>query len=50
MAKITSFQKHSIELKLGATVDGLNTSDKSLSLSGGEKISYDALLIATGSM
>jgi len=43
-------QKYGIELKLGATVEAVDTNQNNLSLAGGETISYDALLIATGSV
>ncbi len=42
------FDERKIELRLGANVDAIDTKAKSLALSGGEKIAYDNLVLATG--
>lgn len=42
------FDEQKIELRLGAAVDSIDTKSKLLTLSGGEKLSYDHLVLATG--
>ena len=43
------YDDHNIDLKPGCRVDSINRSDKSISLSNGETLSYSQLMIATGS-
>jgi 3-phenylpropionate/trans-cinnamate dioxygenase ferredoxin reductase subunit len=43
------YAEHDVELRLGATVTGLHRSAHEIELSGGERIGYDKLLLATGS-
>ena len=40
---------HDVALRLGTTVTGLHRSAHEIELSGGERIAYDKLLLATGS-
>lgn len=42
------YAEHSIELRLGTRVKHIDTSTKTLQLENGEKVSYGALLLATG--
>jgi 3-phenylpropionate/trans-cinnamate dioxygenase ferredoxin reductase component len=43
------YSKHDIELRLGTTAVDLNTSTSELTLDDGDRLSYDRLLLATGS-
>jgi 3-phenylpropionate/trans-cinnamate dioxygenase ferredoxin reductase subunit len=43
------YSKHDIELRLGTTAVDLNTSTRELTLDDGDRLSYDRLLLATGS-
>ena len=42
------YEDQKITLKLGATIERLDTKAKTVALKGGESLSYDALLLATG--
>ena len=43
------YSEHDIELRLGTTAVELNASSKELTLGNGDRLSYDRLLLATGS-
>ena len=43
------YAEHDIELHLGTTATGLDTSSNELELAGGARLRYDRLLLATGS-
>ena len=43
------YSEHDIELRLGTTAVDLNASSKELTLGNGDRLSYDRLLLATGS-
>jgi 3-phenylpropionate/trans-cinnamate dioxygenase ferredoxin reductase subunit len=43
------YAEHDVELQLGATVTGLHRASHEIELAGGERLSYDKLLLATGS-
>ena len=43
------YSEHDIELRLGTTAVDLNTSTSELTLDDGDRLSYDRLLLATGS-
>jgi 3-phenylpropionate/trans-cinnamate dioxygenase ferredoxin reductase component len=43
------YSEHDIELRLGTTAIDLNTSSNELTLDDGDRLSYDRLLLATGS-
>ncbi len=43
------YTQHGIELRLGARAASINVDGKSVSLTSGEKLGYDKLVIATGS-
>jgi 3-phenylpropionate/trans-cinnamate dioxygenase ferredoxin reductase subunit len=43
------YSEHDIELRLGTTAVDLNTSSNELTLDDGDRLSYDRLLLATGS-
>ena len=43
------YSEHDIELRLGTTAAELNASSKELTLGNGDRLSYDRLLLATGS-
>jgi 3-phenylpropionate/trans-cinnamate dioxygenase ferredoxin reductase subunit len=43
------YADHDIELRLGTTAVGLNTSSNELTLDDGDRLRYDRLLLATGS-
>ena len=43
------YDAHAVELRLGTTVTAIDRGRRELALSGGERISYDTLLLATGS-
>lgn len=43
------YAENNIELKLGTTVESIDTTNKSLVLAGGETVSYDKLILASGS-
>jgi 3-phenylpropionate/trans-cinnamate dioxygenase ferredoxin reductase subunit len=43
------YSEHDIELRLGTTAVDLNTSSRELTLDDGDRLSYDRLLLATGS-
>jgi 3-phenylpropionate/trans-cinnamate dioxygenase ferredoxin reductase subunit len=42
------YDDHDIELRLGTTVERIHTDAREVELSGGERLRYDGLLIATG--
>jgi 3-phenylpropionate/trans-cinnamate dioxygenase ferredoxin reductase component len=42
------YAQHDIELRLGRTAEGLDTSSSELELDGGERLGYDRLLLTTG--
>jgi 3-phenylpropionate/trans-cinnamate dioxygenase ferredoxin reductase component len=42
------YAQHDIELRLGRTAEGLDTSSSELELDGGELLGYDRLLLTTG--
>jgi 3-phenylpropionate/trans-cinnamate dioxygenase ferredoxin reductase subunit len=42
------YADHDIELRLGRTVESLDTASKEVELDGGERLSYDRLLLTTG--
>jgi 3-phenylpropionate/trans-cinnamate dioxygenase ferredoxin reductase subunit len=42
------YESHDIELRLGTTVERIDTGAREVELSGGERIGYDALLLTTG--
>ncbi len=43
------YADHNVELRVGTTAVGLNTSSKELTLNDGQRLCYDRLLLATGS-
>jgi 3-phenylpropionate/trans-cinnamate dioxygenase ferredoxin reductase subunit len=43
------YAEHNVELRVGTTAVGLNTSSKELTLDDGDRLRYDRLLLATGS-
>lgn len=42
------FEEHDVEVRHGATVVSVNAAEKTIKLSSGEEIKYDAALVATG--
>jgi 3-phenylpropionate/trans-cinnamate dioxygenase ferredoxin reductase component len=42
------YDEHEVELRTGATVESLDIGERAVVLAGGERIAYDALLLATG--
>src|SRR3954463_15451953 len=42
------YESHDIELRTGTTVERIDTDARQVELGGGERIGYDALLLATG--
>lgn len=44
------YDDHNVTTKFGVTATSINRADKSISLSNGEEISYDKLLISTGTI
>ena len=42
------YAEHAIDLRLGATVAGIDAGSREVALAGGEKIPFDRLLLATG--
>jgi len=43
------YEENAVELRLSAVVTGLNRDDRTVELDDGEKLSYDACVLATGS-
>lgn len=43
------YRQHGVELRLGAEAVGLDLADREVRLDGGERVPFDALVIATGS-
>src|SRR4051794_5229034 len=44
------YEEQRIELRLGTRAEALHTTDREVELHGGERLSYDLLLIATGAL
>ncbi|SLN16638.1 Ferredoxin--NAD(P)(+) reductase fdr [Aquimixticola soesokkakensis] len=44
------YAQNRIDLRLGASVTGLDTQEKTLGLAGGERLSYDRLALTTGAI
>jgi 3-phenylpropionate/trans-cinnamate dioxygenase ferredoxin reductase component len=42
------YEQHDVELRTSTTVDSLDVGGRAVVLSGGERVDYDALLLATG--
>lgn len=42
------FQSGDIEVQMGVSVESVDTEEKVIQLSSGEKLSYDKLFLATG--